>query len=67
MAKTLSSEQWKAMVAKTIADNRNQIGNEEILNQAVNRYAALTHLSVATLQDRDRVVRQAMNDYPQLF
>ena len=57
MAKTLSPEQWKAMVAKTIADSRNQIGNEEILNQAVNRYAALAQLSVATLQDRDRVVR----------
>ncbi len=67
MAKTLSTEQWKKQVAQTMAQNIDPTGDQQILDLSIDRYAALVQLPSETLEERGRVVRQAMNDYPQLF
>ena len=67
MAKTLSPEQWKKQVAKAIAQNIDPAGGQQFLDLSIDRYAALVQLPSETLEERGRVVRQAMNDYPQLF
>ena len=67
MAKTLSPEQRKKQVAQAIAQNIGLTGSEQALGQSINVYASLVQLPSETLEERGRVVRQAMNDYPQLF
>ncbi len=67
MAKTLSPEQWKKQVAQTMAQNIDPTGDQQILDLSIDRYASLVRLPANTLEERGRVVRQAMNDYPQLF
>ena len=67
MAKVLSPEQRKKQVAQAIAQNIGLTGSEQALDQSINVYASLVRLPSETLEERGRVVRQAMNDYPQLF
>ena len=67
MAKTLSPEQRKKQVAQAIAQNIGPTGDQQTLDQSINVYALLVQLPANTLEERGRVVRQAMNDYPQLF
>ncbi len=67
MAKTLSSEQWKKQVAQAIAQNIGPTGNQQILDLSIDRYASLVKLPSETLEERGRVVRRAIADYPQLF
>ena len=67
MAKTLSPKEWKKQVAQTMAQNIDPAGDQQILDLSIDRYASLVQLSAETLEERGRVVRQAMNDYPQLF
>ncbi len=67
MAKTLSPEQRKKQVAQTMAQNIGPTGSEQALDQSINVYASLVKLPSETLEERGRVVRRAIADYPQLF
>ena len=67
MAKTLSPKEWKKQVAQTMAQNIGPTGDQQILDLSIDRYASLVKLPANTLEERGRVVRRAMNDYPQLF
>ncbi len=67
MAKTLSPEQWKKQVAQAIAQNIDPTGDQQTLDQSINIYASLVRLPANTLEERGRVVRQAIADHPQLF
>ena len=67
MAKTLSPEQWKKQVAQTMAQNIGPTGSEQALDQSINVYASLVKLPSETPEERGRVVRRAIADYPQLF
>ncbi|MFG6094316.1 hypothetical protein SPB21_03660 [Leptothoe sp. ISB3NOV94-8A] len=67
MARPITMGDMKRAIALRMAASINDPDRTNTYASAVEAYGAFTGASTTSLQERDRVVRQAMADHPDFF
>ena len=67
VTRTITTADLKRAIALRMAASINDPSRTDTYASAVEAYGAFTGTSTTSLQERDRVVRQAMADHPEFF